>query len=341
MMQNALLAGLLLSLVSGLMNGTFTLPMRFLGKWSWENVWSIFIVGSCLLLPAAVIAVSAPHSWNVIAHIPVRLELVALATGLAWGFGAIMFGQAVSAIGISMANTFVLATSSALGAMLPMIILHPEKLRDRSGTILLAGVAVEIFGIVLCGRGGFLREKSVVVVQRDFVGKTRPLHIGFLLALGSGVLSAVFNIGFAMSQPISQLGQEHGLSPFASTNLIWFIMLGGGAVSNLGYCVYLLLVNKSASKFAQPGSLKLYILSLCMAVLWGGSIFVYGAATLRLGVLGTSVGWPLSLATGLLVANFVGFATGEWKCAPRQARIWMGSGIVVLIFAIVVMSRAI
>jgi len=340
-MQSVLLAGLLLSLVSGLMNGTFTLPMRFLGKWSWENVWSIFIVGSCLLLPAAVITISSPSAWDVLTLIPARLALIALGTGLAWGFGAIMFGQAVSAIGISMANTFVLATSSALGAVLPMMILHPDKLRERSGALLLAGVAVEIFGIVLCGRGGFLREKSAAAVERDFVGKVRPLRVGLSLALGAGILSAIFNIGFALSEPISQIGQEHGLSVFASTNLIWVIMLAGGAVTNLGYCTYLLVTNKSTAKFTQPGSVKLYTLSLCMAALWGGSIFVYGAATVRLGILGTSVGWPVSLATGLLVANFAGFATGEWKSTPRQARIWMGSGIIVLILAIVVMSRAI
>jgi len=34
--------GILLAAVSGLMNGTFTLPMRYLGRWSWENEWSDF-----------------------------------------------------------------------------------------------------------------------------------------------------------------------------------------------------------------------------------------------------------------------------------------------------------
>jgi len=45
--------GILLAAVSGLMNGTFTLPMRYLGRWSWENVWALFIVTSCLVMPCA------------------------------------------------------------------------------------------------------------------------------------------------------------------------------------------------------------------------------------------------------------------------------------------------
>jgi L-rhamnose-H+ transport protein len=77
-----------------------------------------------------------------------------------------------------------------------------------------------------------------------------------------------------------------------------------------------------------------------MALLWGGSIFVYGAAAPRLGALGTAIGWPLSLATGLVLANIFGLALGEWRQAPRRARNWMYSGIGILLVAIVVLSQA-
>jgi L-rhamnose-H+ transport protein len=161
-----------------------------------------------------------------------------------------------------------------------------------------------------------------------------------LLVTCSGLLSAVFNIGFSLAQPIAAFGQSNGLGEFASTNLIWVLMLGGGAVSNLGYCVYLLWRNKSAKRFMEPRVSRLYILGLLMSLLWGGSIFVYGAATPKLGVLGPSIGWPLSLATGLLVANIVGLRMGEWKGAPRRALRWMLVGVAVLVVAIVILSRA-
>ena len=97
---------------------------------------------------------------------------------------------------------------------------------------------------------------------------------------------------------------------------------------------------RSVAKFRQPGAIRLYSLAAVMAVLWGGSIFVYGAAAPRLGSLGPSIGWPLSLATGLLLANLIGISLGEWRRVPQAAKTLMYSGILVLIFAIVVLSRA-
>lgn len=343
-MEGVVALGALLALLSGVMNGLFTTPMRFLGRWSWENVWSVFIVGACLVLPAGIVALTAPDSWSILAQSPRHAVLIAVATGFAWGFGAIMFGQSVSAIGIALANTFVLAISSAFGSLLPMLFLAPQKLHERSGRMILTGIAIEICGIVLCGRAGVLRERASredEIAQRgDLVGTARPLTIALLLVVGSGLLSAIFNIGFALAQPIAQYGQQQGLSVFASTNLIWVLMLGGGAVSNLAFCTYLVIKNRSMSKFSQPGSLRLYVLGAMMALLWGGSIFVYGAATPRLGTLGVSIGWPLSLATGLLVANMIGLMVGEWKGAPSGSLRWMFTGIAILVVAIVVLSKA-
>ena len=124
-----------------------------------ENVWSLFIVCACLVLPAAIITAIAPGSWTVLAHAPARVVWIAVSAGFAWGFGAIMFGQSVSAIGISLANTLVLAISSALGSLLPMLLLSPQKLFSATGKMIIAGVAIELVGIVLCGLAGRQREK--------------------------------------------------------------------------------------------------------------------------------------------------------------------------------------
>ena len=341
-MEGVVAFGALLALLSGAMNGLFTLPMRFLGRWSWENVWSVFIAGACVLMPVGIVT-AVPGSWGVLAHAPAHAVKIALATGFAWGFGAIMFGQSVSAIGIALANTFVLAISSALGSLIPMLLLTPEKLHERAGVAILTGIGIEIVGIVLCGLAGMKREKAAgehAAQRGDLVGKARPLGMALLLVVGSGLLSAVFNVGFALAHPIAAYAQKQGLSEFASTNLIWILMLVGGAVSNLGFCGYLLIKNRSAHKFLQRGSVRLYGFGLAMALLWGGSIFVYGAAAPKLGALGASIGWPLSLATGLLVANVVGLVLGEWKGAPRASLTWMFSGIGVLIVAIVILSKA-
>src|SRR5437879_8490932 len=142
-MKDALLVGSLLAILSGLMNGSFTLPMRFLGRWEWENVWSLFILVSCLLMPTVLITIMAPQSWALIVHAPVHGVWIAVIAGFAWGFGAVLFGQSVSAIGISLANTFVLAISSALGSLLPLLILASDRLFEHTGKMILTGVFIE------------------------------------------------------------------------------------------------------------------------------------------------------------------------------------------------------
>jgi L-rhamnose-H+ transport protein len=341
-MEETIAMGAMLAVLSGLMNGSFTLPMRFLGRWEWENVWSIFITVACLLMPVAIITAVAPLSWALLADAPGPAIHIALLTGFAWGFGAIMFGQSVSAIGISLANTLVLAISSALGSFLPMLLLHRDKLMQRTGRMILAGVVIQVFAIALCGWAGHLREKAagISTERGNLVGRARSIGVGLLLATGAGVFSGIFNIGFAMAQPIAAYGRASGLSDFSSTNLIWLVMLGAGLLPNLAFCIYLFRKNRSFSGFAKPGSFRLYSLSALMALLWGGSIFVYGAAAPRLGVLGTAIGWPLSLATGLVLANIIGLGLGEWRQAPRKARNWMYTGIAILLVAIIVLSRA-
>ena len=77
-----------------------------------------------------------------------------------------------------------------------------------------------------------------------------------------------------------------------------------------------------------------------MGVLWGGSIFLYGAATPLLGDIGPSIGWPLSLAVGLVVANVMGLLLGEWKSVEPEAGRRMRAGVILMLAAIVLCAVA-
>jgi L-rhamnose-H+ transport protein len=98
--------------------------------------------------------------------------------------------------------------------------------------------------------------------------------------------------------------------------------------------------NRTATLFAAPGAGTGFGLSILMGLLWGGSIFLYGAATPRLGDIGPSIGWPLSLAVGLLVANLMGVLLGAWRKAARLAIRNMRFGIAMLIAAIVICAAS-
>ena len=332
-----ILFGVLLAVLSGLMNGTFTLPMRYLGRWSWENVWSVFIVVACLIMPPVLLVLTTTKPLQVLAVAPARAEIIALSTGFVWGFGAILFGLGVSAIGISMANTLVLATSASLGSIVPLIILAPERLGQPQGRAIMLGTAVSVVGMALCGYAGVLRErseKSGPEVERQMVGAARPFWIGLLICTGAGAISALFNVGYSLSQGIMATALQHGNSAFAGSNIIWWLVLGAGAIANLAYCGYLLFRNRTWKNFRQPKASSLYLLAIVMGLLWGGSIFAYGAASPQLGKLGPAIGWPLSLVVSLVTANCVGFLTGEWRLTSAAARGWMMAGLAILLGAI-------
>jgi L-rhamnose-H+ transport protein len=340
-------AGAFFAVTSGIINGVFSLPMRFLGKWEWENVWLLFILVCCVIMPIAVVSLTVSSPLAILAQAPSAAVVAAISGGCLWGFGAIMFGQAVSAVGISLANTIVLALSASLGSVLPMIILNSSSIPSRHGVLVLFGTAIAIAGIVMSGVAGRLREQNRSPFNKlhqegegTLVGRRRPMRTAMLLCVGAGVLSAVFNIGFSLAQPVIAAGERAGFPPSAGTSLVWLLMLGSGAIVNVAFCLYLVAKNKSGHKFLLPDSSRLYLLTAVMGLFWGGSIFVYGEASTRLGKLGPAIGWPLFLTTGLLVSNVCGIFTGEWRSVSSTTRWWVGSALGALAIAILVLGKA-
>lgn len=341
-MTSCLFIGIAFAILAGIMNGAFTLPMRYMGRWSWENVWALFILVSCVIMPIAVASATIPDLAEVLGRAPDGAVMLACVSGFAWGFGAIMFGQGISAVGISMGNTLVLAISASFGSFIPIFVLAPERLHRSQGKAIMLGALIGIAGIACCGYAGLLKEKSqkgdTGIARGKMVGHARPFAMGLFLCAGSGLLSAVFNIGYSSAQPLLTTAVRMGHSAFAGSNLIWLLMLVSGAVPNLCFCVYLLQENKSWAKYREAGAGHLYMLATLMGLLWGGSTFVYGFASPELGKLGPAIGWPLSLITGLITANICGFSTGEWKFTQQKEQRWMAAGLTVLLVAIVTLG---
>jgi L-rhamnose-H+ transport protein len=319
-------AGILLALLSGICNGLFTAPMKLARVWKWENIWFVFIGASCLVLPAGVVGLTVPNVATLYDLAPRAAVACALGFGFAWGFGAILFGRSVDRLGVSLANTLVIGISSALGSLVPLALAGGFLLEARQAVLFL-GVAAFLAGVWTCGAAGRRRESGGT--------SARPSWLGYAWAAGSGIMSAVFNIGYTLALPIADTGVKLGYSRFFATNCIWLLMLGAGSIPNLVYCGALGVRHSSLRLFVSQGPLSGWALSTGMALLWGGSIFLYGAATPLLGDIGPSIGWPLSLATGLLVANLMGFLLGEWRAAPREAVRRMRWGIAILLGAIV------
>jgi L-rhamnose-H+ transport protein len=324
-----ILTGIVLAVLSGLCNGLFSAPMRLEKTWRWENIWLAFILVACVLMPAAIVFSSTPGWKTILASSPGHSITSAVLFGFAWGFGAICFGLSVDRLGVSIANSLIIGLSSALGSIVPLLMSENFRLNAQV-MLLLCGVAVFLIGVALCGRAGRMRDRA-----SDTRASERSLPSGYLFALVSGIMSAIFNIGYTLALPIADTGVHLGYGRFQSTNCIWLLMLGAGAIPNIGYCLYLMRRNRTGglSLSYAPTS---WLRGISMGILWGGSIFLYGAATPLLGNIGPSIGWPLSLAVGLLVANLMGMLLGEWRNTTQAAIRSMNAGIVTLMLAIII-----
>jgi len=325
--------GVSLAVVSGICNGLFTAPMKVIPRWKWENIWLVFIIISCLVIPSAVVVATISAPGAVFAQAPRPALASAMGFGFAWGFGAVFFGLSVDRLGVSVANSMVLGVSSAMGSVVPLI-LHGTIRLDARQVTLFMGVLAFLAGVSLCGAAGRMRDR------RTGQAAATTSWRGYLFAVSAGALSAVFNIGYSLALPIADTGEKLGLRRFSATNCIWLLMLGAGAIPNILYCGSLLKKHRAFGLFFGPSPLKTWGLSMLMGILWAGSIFLYGAATPLLGDIGPSIGWPLSLAVGLVVANVMGILLGEWKSVEPGARRRMGAGVILMLAAIVFCALA-
>lgn len=329
--------GLLLLLVAGVTNASFTLPMKFTKGWAWENTWLVWTVFALLVLPPVVTFATVPHVQQAFAEVGIGLVLTVAAFGAAWGVAQVFFGLAVEAIGIALAFSIILGISAAVGSMIPLIRLHPEKILTKGGFGLMVGVGLVIVGVAICAVAGQRREASMGEVLPP--GKTSHAR-GLVFAICSGLGAAMVNFGLAFGGPLLASAQRMGADPLWAPNAVWLPLMLAGSIPNIIYCVYLLRKNKTANRYSQAGTAPYWFYAFLMAVFWFGSTSLYGISTGKLGSWGTILGWPLFMSLIVITASVLGILTGEWKGTGKQPLRIQMSGVAVLVLAVFVLSAA-
>lgn len=138
-----------------------------------------------------------------------------------------------------------------------------------------------------------------------------------MLAILCGVLAPMLNFAFAFGESIADAAKQQGATPGAAVYAVWPIALLGGLVVNVAYACWLLSRNKTWANFGGAWRSEAWAGCL-MGVLWMAAMAVYGASSVYLGALGTSVGWALFQTFMIMTANLSGVLTGEWKQACRR-----------------------
>lgn len=328
-------AGVLLLILAGMINASFSLPMKFMRKWAWENTWLVFSVLALIVLPVLTTLTTVPSLNSVYRQAGPKIVAEVAFFGAGWGVA----GLAIDAIGIALAFSIVLGLSAATGSLFPLIWLHSDKILSPAGFANELGVFLVVAGVSVCAVAGRMRER--LQRSRSVLDNTKPLFArGLMLAIFSGLCAALMNFGVAFGGPLISAAAAAGAKPQWTINAVWLPLMMAGALPNVIYCVRLLGRNRSSGNFCLSRARGYWVLALAMALFWFGSTLLYGVASRKLGALGPVVGWPLFMSLIVITASLLGVLTGEWKNTGRRPLAIQISGVAILVVAVVVLSRA-
>jgi L-rhamnose-H+ transport protein len=330
-----LVAGFLLVLLAGLLQGTFVLPMTLVRKWSWEHTWATFSLLGMFVFNWIITLLFVPNIFRVYAASSSRELCILALFGLGWGVGAVLFGLGMDRLGMALGYPIIMGLIASLGALIPLLVFFPETLLTTKGFILLAGTAVVIVGIVLCSIAGSRRNPSE--------GKSKSVQssvfsTGLVIAVLAGILSCLPNVGMAFGKNVTHAAEVLGVSQASSGNTVWALLFTMGCIANLVYCLYLMISRKTLSQYWSQETPRNLGLAALMALMWIGSFYLYGAGAAKLGHWGVVAGWPLFISLSIVTGNIWGLWRGEWHGASISARRLLNFGLVVLIAAVIIVA---
>jgi L-rhamnose-H+ transport protein len=319
----------ILALGAGVLNGSFATPTRFMTRWKWENVWALWAVLAMFVFPWIVAFATVPHLIATYQTPEVRHALLlVIVFGAGYGIAAICFGLGVDAIGIALNFAIALGTATAVGSAIPLVWFHSASIFTRQGLVIEGGIALIVFGIVLCGVAGRAKERDQA---KQSIATKRPgsssFAKGLILAIVAGAGSALQNFGLAFGVPLLRRAAELGTEQSYQANVIWAPLLTATLIPYLVFCARLWKKNHSWNLFFAPKTARYWLLGLLMGSLWFSSIVIYGAAATRMADMGPVLGWPLFMSAIILTSNVWGFAVGEWEGASRASLITMFAGL--------------
>lgn len=163
--------GVVFHFIGGFASGSFYVPYKKVRKWSWESYWIVGGLFSWLIMPPLAAWLTVPHFGQIISQTTATTLFYTYLFGLLWGIGGLTYGLGVRYLGVSLGSSIILGLCMVFGSLIPTLYYQfspqpgKESISDYTGSTwgltVLAGLAVCVLGIVICGRAGMLKEKEL------------------------------------------------------------------------------------------------------------------------------------------------------------------------------------
>ena len=162
------------------------------------------------------------------------------------------------------------------------------------------------------------------------------LKKGILIAILSGVMSACFAFGFQSGIPIEEVAAAYGTNAlFVSNPTLIFILLGG-FITNLVYCAFLNIKNKTYKDYTTVSGavfLNNIAFTFLAGFLWFLQFHFYGMGKSQVPESMEIFSWSILMALNIAVANIWGIFLKEWKGVSRKTSMILTIGIIILILS--------
>ena len=345
------LAGVLFHWLGGASSASFYVPYKRIKRWSWEIFWITGGLFSWAVAPWLFASIQTHDLLGVLSSAPSDTLFWCWFWGAMWGFGGLTFGLTMRYLGLSLGMAVALGLTTVIGTMGPPIFRGTvgTLAQTLSGKMTFLGIGITLVGILIVAQAGRRKERETPLDENDPGVAEFNLTRGLLIAIFSGVMSGCFAWGLDAGQPIRELTLAAGTDPLSQGLPVLCVVLAGGLTTNLLWCAYLILRNRSAGEFiGRPGPavdadgtppplLRNYLLAALGGTLWYFQFFFYTMGESQMGRYGFS-SWTLHMASIILFSTLWGFALREWSAVSGRTKGFVWAGIMTLINATIVIG---
>ncbi|MEG0099650.1 MAG: L-rhamnose/proton symporter RhaT [Citrobacter sp.] len=334
-MGNAITMGIFWHLIGAASAACFYAPFKKVQHWTWETMWSIGGIVSWLILPWLVSTILLPDFWAYYSSFSASTLLPIFLFGAMWGIGNINYGLTMRYLGMSMGIGIAIGITLIVGTLMTPIIAgkFDVLIGTPGGRMTLFGVLVALIGVAIVTRAGQLKERKMGIKAEEF-----NLKKGLILAVMCGFFSAGMSFAMDAAKPMHEAAAALGIDPLYVALPSYVVIMGGGAVINLGYCFIRLAKMKNLSvkadfSLAKPLIISNILFSALAGLMWYLQFFFYAWGHAKIPAQYDYMSWMLHMSFYVLCGGIVGLIMKEWSNAGRRPVSVLSLGCVVIIVA--------
>ena len=336
--------GMIVCALGGLAGATFALPFRKVKGVSYESYWLIYALFGLVLFPVALAAATVPDIFGVIGRAPAKTLVMCAAFGALWGVGGLSWGLMIRYLGVGLGLAIGCGLCSATGTLIPPIVKGQAAslVADKSAILTLVSVGVSLLGIVFVGIAGKSKEdeqpeeiKKAAVADFDF-------KKGLVVALVAGIASAGMNFGLQSGGDLPQFAREAGAGEAWTGMPVLVVVLFGGFIVNIVWCLLQNAKNKSFCDYAKllnPAFVGALFWSGLAGVIWACQFACQKVAEPAMGDM-AYISFAIVMGSSVLFSSLVGIILGEWKGTGSKTKAYLATGLVVLAASIAIAVAA-